>query len=111
MAPPRSNKRVSSYSDEGDGFVASDNDTANRPPKKPRTTKSLSTASLVDAQGETYWELSRARRVTISNFKGKTFVNIREYYEKDGKDLPGKKVRSYVRLMALVRKVVLEDCG
>lgn len=32
------------------------------------------------------------RRVTISSFRGKTLVNIREYYEKDGQELPGKKV-------------------
>lgn len=32
------------------------------------------------------------RKVTLSEFKGKTMVNIREYYEKDGKELPGKKV-------------------
>ncbi|KAF7119106.1 hypothetical protein CNMCM5793_008845 [Aspergillus hiratsukae] len=31
------------------------------------------------------------RRVTISSFRGKTLVNIREYYEKDGQELPGKK--------------------
>jgi len=37
-------------------------------------------------------QISKSRRVTISDFKGKTFVNIREYYEKDGKTLPGKKV-------------------
>lgn len=34
------------------------------------------------------------RRVAISEFKGKRMVNIREFYEKDGKDLPGKKVRT-----------------
>ena len=32
------------------------------------------------------------RRVGISEFKGKTMINIREYYEKDGESLPGKKV-------------------
>lgn len=34
------------------------------------------------------------RRVTISDFKGKTLVSIREYYVDDGGDMrPGKKVR------------------
>ena len=27
----------------------------------------------------------------MSNFKGKAMVNVREYYEKDGKSLPGKR--------------------
>ena len=30
--------------------------------------------------------------MVVSEFKGKLMVNIREYYEKDGKSLPGKKV-------------------
>lgn len=46
----------------------------------------------VDANGDKFWELSKMRRVTISSFRGKTLVNIREYYEKDGQELPGKKV-------------------
>lgn len=46
----------------------------------------------VDSDGNKYWEISKARRVTISKFNGKTLVNIREYYEKDGQWLPGKKV-------------------
>ncbi|GFF56808.1 putative RNA polymerase II transcriptional coactivator [Aspergillus udagawae] len=45
----------------------------------------------VDANGDKFWELSKMRRVTISSFRGKTLVNIREYYEKDGQELPGKK--------------------
>ncbi|KAJ5170657.1 ssDNA-binding transcriptional regulator [Penicillium coprophilum] len=44
-----------------------------------------------DSNGDRYWELSKMRRVTISSFRGKTQVNIREYYEKDGQALPGKK--------------------
>jgi len=39
-------------------------------------------------------QISKNRRVAISEFKGKFMVNIREYYEADGKQLPGKKVRS-----------------
>ncbi|KAJ0418124.1 transcriptional Coactivator p15-domain-containing protein [Aspergillus carlsbadensis] len=44
-----------------------------------------------DSNGESYWEISKMRRVTISTFRGKTMVNIREYYEKDGQEFPGKK--------------------
>ena len=28
--------------------------------------------------------------MVVSNYKGQTFLNIREFYEKDGKHLPGK---------------------
>ncbi|CAL8467636.1 g7174 [Coccomyxa elongata] len=35
--------------------------------------------------------LSSNRRADVSNYKGSTFVNIREYYEKDGEMLPGSK--------------------
>lgn len=33
---------------------------------------------------------SGKRRISVSDFRGKLLVNIREYYEKDGKMLPGK---------------------
>ncbi|KAL7213269.1 hypothetical protein ACSBR2_015894 [Camellia fascicularis] len=32
--------------------------------------------------------LSEKRRVTIQDFRGKTLVSMREYYRRDGKDLP-----------------------
>ncbi|CAN4127203.1 unnamed protein product [Withania somnifera] len=35
--------------------------------------------------------LSHKRRVTITEFRGKTLVSIREYYNKDGKELPTSK--------------------
>ncbi|KFK31872.1 hypothetical protein AALP_AA6G169500 [Arabis alpina] len=35
--------------------------------------------------------LTDKRRVTIQEFKGKTLVSIREYYKKDGKELPTSK--------------------
>ncbi|XP_010924916.1 RNA polymerase II transcriptional coactivator KELP [Elaeis guineensis] len=35
--------------------------------------------------------LSTKRRVTLQEFRGKTLVSIREYYMKDGKELPSSK--------------------
>jgi hypothetical protein len=46
-----------------------------------------------DSNGDRYWEISKMRRVTVSSFRGKAMVNIREYYAKDGQELPGKKVK------------------
>lgn len=112
MAPPRTKKRKSgpeTYESE-DGFVANDSDTSDRPNKRSKTlkknTKSPHLASAggaqLDTDGNEYWEISKMRRVTISEFKGMRMVNIREYYEKDGKDLPGKKVcTAWLRLFTV----------
>ena len=35
-------------------------------------------------------QISPSRRVTIQEFKNITMVSLREFYEKDGKTLPGK---------------------
>jgi len=40
---------------------------------------------------ENIWELGGKKRASIFEFKGKRFVDIREYYEKDGEKLPGRK--------------------
>jgi len=37
------------------------------------------------------FQLSDKRRVTVQDFRGKTLVSIREYYKKDGKELPSSK--------------------
>ncbi|KAI3985668.1 hypothetical protein MKX01_033951 [Papaver californicum] len=36
-------------------------------------------------------KLSEKRRITVQDFKGKTLVSIREYYQKDGKHFPSSK--------------------
>ncbi|PRW20186.1 transcriptional coactivator p15 [Chlorella sorokiniana] len=48
-------------------------------------------AAPVAAAGAGGVELSGTRRADVSTFKGTTYINIREYYEKDGQKLPGKK--------------------
>lgn len=41
--------------------------------------------------GDEQFELGKNRKVTVRSFKGKVLVDIREYYSKDGEELPGKK--------------------
>lgn len=36
-------------------------------------------------------QIGNKKFVSVQDFKGKKLVQIREYYEKDGKQLPGKK--------------------
>lgn len=85
----RSRKRTTA-----DDFV-NDGDN-NFQPKRTKTGATKNDAAAdsprIDSNGDPYWEISKMRRVTISTFRGKTMVNIREYYEKDGQELPGKKV-------------------
>lgn len=65
---------------------------ANAHTKKTKVSTGVESTSKIDANGDRYWEISKMRRVTISSFRGRTMVNVREYYEKDGQELPGKKV-------------------
>ncbi len=45
----------------------------------------------INDQNESFWALSNTRRVTLRNWKGKSMIDIREFYEKDDEMLPGKK--------------------
>jgi len=87
-----------------DGFVVNDVDEQKpqNSSKKAKTTPGHPPDRGVDDNGDVFWEISNQRRVTISSFKGKTFVNIREYYEKDGKELPGKKVLLFLEILRIV---------
>jgi hypothetical protein len=97
---------------KGDDFIVSDDDVDSvdaRPSKRSKasttTTKKTVTASTspqTDDDGNSFFELSGKRRLTISDFNKSTFVNVREYYEKDGKMLPGKKVCGLLRPLGTV---------
>ena len=83
--------------DEGDGFVAgdgSDDQTAPKASKKIKATKSTgrNAAKAGSEEAAQFWELSDKRRVSVEDFRGKTLISVREFYEKDGELLPGKKV-------------------
>ena len=48
-------------------------------------------ACEASSQEQLVCEMSNTRRCTVSKYKGKVLVNIREYYEKDGEMRPGMK--------------------
>jgi hypothetical protein len=69
---------------------------SNKKSNKKETTKKAKKESNVsededDQHKNGMYELSKQRFVSLSEFKGKHYVNIREYYEKNGKLLPGNK--------------------
>ncbi|KAK2061796.1 transcriptional Coactivator p15 [Colletotrichum caudatum] len=69
----------------------SEHEVITKPTKKSKTSKTEGSSSGVDKEGNPYWDLSNKRRVGVSQFKNNIFINIREFYEKDGEMLPGKK--------------------
>ncbi|KAF5370667.1 hypothetical protein D9758_001817 [Tetrapyrgos nigripes] len=46
---------------------------------------------LMSSEGEKYVDLGKKKRTTVRSFKGKTFIDIREFYGDDGNEKPGKK--------------------
>ncbi|KAL7044801.1 hypothetical protein ACKWTF_002060 [Chironomus riparius] len=69
-------------------------------PKKLKSEKSPEVKSKInipeketDDEGNEYYSLGRDRRISLSSFKGKRYINIREYYKdkKSGEMKPGKK--------------------
>ncbi|KAG4221077.1 hypothetical protein PC116_g30446 [Phytophthora cactorum] len=60
--------------------------------KSKSAKKAKTSDSGKDDDGNPFWSLGGTRRVTVSGFKGKTFINIREYYtDASGALKPGKK--------------------
>lgn len=51
-----------------------------------------------ETNGEFAVELSHSRQARVSSFKGQLYVNIREWYEKDGSQAPGKGISLQVPL-------------
>ncbi|KAL2758038.1 hypothetical protein ACRALDRAFT_1068482 [Sodiomyces alcalophilus JCM 7366] len=80
-----------------------------------KSVKKFKTASSTpgsghDKEGNPYWELSNKRRVGLSKFKDMTMINIREFWEKDGEMLPGKKgislsLQQYENLLKAVPEI------
>jgi hypothetical protein len=76
--------------------VKNDSDGPDRPTKRAKLNSSSSRPTQLrpqtDSDGNIFWEISKMRRVTVSEFKGKQMISVREYYEQNGETKPGKKV-------------------
>ena len=105
--PPSSRKRTSTSYESDDGFIDNDHEPRTKKVKTgkaaPKTKKApvpqpaeageaVAGGGALDSHGDEFWELTSNRRVVVSRFGGKVMVSVREYYEKDGQSLPGKKV-------------------
>jgi hypothetical protein len=84
-------KRKSSEYAAEDGFM-NDSDASDPRPIKRTKSQPARLQRQVDKDGNTFWEISKTRRVTVSEYKGKQMVSVREYYEQNGEIKPGKKV-------------------
>ncbi|XP_059622232.1 RNA polymerase II transcriptional coactivator [Phlebotomus argentipes] len=80
-----SKKSSSSDSDSG----PEDRNPPSKKAKLGEKEKQASSSNVTGADAE--WQLEKMRWVSVSEFRGRKMVNIREYYERDGKILPGKK--------------------
>ncbi|KAL4363678.1 hypothetical protein GQ457_04G034250 [Hibiscus cannabinus] len=68
---------------------ASDENEGHAPPKKASNTSA--SVESDDSGDIVVCEISKNRRVSVRNWNGKIWVDIREFYVKDGKQMPGKK--------------------
>ncbi|KAI1389764.1 PC4-domain-containing protein [Hypoxylon trugodes] len=90
------NLKRSRRDDDEDEEVASDQEVKSSSKAKSKPSKKAKTSSAADSgkddDGNSFWSLGGTRRATVSGFKGKTFINIREYWTDASGDLkPGKK--------------------
>ncbi|KAI9643404.1 hypothetical protein NHQ30_008023 [Ciborinia camelliae] len=98
------------YNSDG-GFVSDDDGAVRKSKKSKPTTVSKPTSSSSSVTPS--WDLSTGktpRKIELSEFKGQTLINIREFYEKDGKALPGKKgisltVDQYKNLLQFIPQI------
>ncbi|XP_050441754.1 RNA polymerase II transcriptional coactivator [Adelges cooleyi] len=87
MAPKKTKREVSDDSSSDSGP-----DDRNPPPKKSKPAdKAPAKKSAPKKDEEPSWSLDKNRTVKVREFRGRYMVDIREYYEKNGELLPGKK--------------------
>lgn len=77
--------------------------------ESPDDTQEFVPSLKTNENGDTFFELSSDRRVTVNQWQGNTRVDIREFYEREGKMLPGKKGLSLTLDQFNILKGFIED--
>ncbi|XP_059486431.1 RNA polymerase II transcriptional coactivator [Neocloeon triangulifer] len=85
------NKKLESDSSDSDSGPEDRNPAPSKKQKTGGDKQAASSSTKVEGADEPTWALEKMRYVKIREFKGKVYIDIREFYEKDGKELPGKK--------------------
>merc|ERR1712088_178289 len=110
--PLEKKERVSTFKrskDASDSDSDSGPDDRNPPPsKKGKPSKG---GPPKDSSGEPTWELGQNKKVKIREFKGKTYIDIREWYvdKKDMDTKPGKKGISLNTVQFQQLRTIIEE--
>uniref|UniRef100_A0A7S2JL94 Transcriptional coactivator p15 (PC4) C-terminal domain-containing protein n=1 Tax=Cyanoptyche gloeocystis TaxID=77922 RepID=A0A7S2JL94_9EUKA len=90
--PKKGNKKAKKRESDEEDFIVDDDEDEEKPKKKTSAKGTGSSKKPAkDKDGNLYWEIGNKKRVSVRKFKGKLYIDIREFYEKDGDLLPGKK--------------------
>jgi hypothetical protein len=85
-------KKKEEEEDEDDDDDDDDEEDDKKKKKSKSKPQSSAAANKRDLKpGEVTFEIGHNRFATVTSFRKETLVDIREFYEKDGKLLPGKK--------------------
>jgi len=90
---PKVNKRARKASSDESSSDSGPED-RNPPPEvkaKGKATPQVVKKAPQNNDEEPTWNLDKMRLVKVREFRGKVLIDIREFYEKDGNMLPGKK--------------------
>ncbi|BFF95560.1 RNA polymerase II transcriptional coactivator [Drosophila madeirensis] len=89
---PKIKKKQHSSSSGSDSGPDDRNQPASKKAKESVAPAAAAKKPASGGDGEaTTWTLERMRQVRINEFRGRKMVDIREFYEKNGETLPGKK--------------------
>ncbi|XP_017047940.2 RNA polymerase II transcriptional coactivator [Drosophila ficusphila] len=107
---PKTKKKQQASSSESDSGPEDRNQPASKKAKESAPAGAKTGAGDSGGDGATTWTLEGLRQVRINEFRGRKMVDIREFYEKNGETLPGKKgislsIKQWKKLLEVAEEV------